>query len=125
MADPMADPIETLMRANLFDVFNERDDAKRRAAIESTYAPDVRWTDAEGVSTGREALEAKCVALQKQLGLLQFVAVEPVHQLPNFGYLAWHLADADGQPVTSGFDVALITDGAITELYTVLIAPDH
>ena len=93
----MADPIETLMRANLLEVFNERDDAKRRAAIERTYAPDVRWTDAEGVSTGRDALEAKCVALQQQLGNLQFVAAEPVHQLPNFGYLAWHLVDADGQ----------------------------
>ena len=116
----MADPIETLMRANLLEVFNERDDAKRRAAIERTYAPDVRWTDAEGVSTGRDALEAKCVALQQQLGNLQFVAAEPVHQLPNFGYLAWHLVDADGHSVTSGFDVALINDGAITDLFTVL-----
>ncbi len=38
----MADPIETLMRANLLEVFNERDGATRRAAIERTYAPDVR-----------------------------------------------------------------------------------
>jgi hypothetical protein len=75
------------------------------------------------VSTGRDPLEAKCVALQQQLGNLQFVAADPVHQLPNFGYLAWHLADADGQPVTSGFDVALIKDGAITDLYTVLVPP--
>ncbi len=120
----MADPVEALMRANLLEVFNERDDAKRRAAIERTYAAEVRWTDAEGVSTGRDALEAKCVALQQQLGNLQFAAAEPVRQLPNFGYLAWHLVDADGQSVTSGFDVALINDGAITDLFTVLIAGD-
>lgn len=121
----MSDLIENLMQANLLDVFNERDDAKRRAAIDRTYAPDVRWTDAEGVSTGRDALEAKCVALQQQLGSLQFVAADTVHQLPDFGYLAWHLADADGQPVTSGFDVALIADGVITELYTVLLPPQQ
>src|SRR4051812_30132898 len=28
------------------------------AAIGSTYAPDVRWTDGEGVRVSREALEA-------------------------------------------------------------------
>ncbi len=121
----VGDMIEDLMRANLLDVFNERDDIKRRDAIERTHAPHVRWTDAEGVTTGREALESKCVALQQQLGNLQFVAAGPVHELPNFGYLAWHLTAADGQPVMSGFDVAMINDGVITELYTVLIPPSQ
>lgn len=120
----MADVIDDLMRANLLDVFNERDESTRRAAIDRTYAPDVRWTDAEGVTTGREALEAKCVALQQQLGDLQFTAAGPVHQLPNFGHLAWHLTGPDGAPVMSGFDVAVVEDGVITELYTVLTPPD-
>ena len=43
----MADVIDDLMRANLLAVFNERDESRRRAAIEATYAPDVRWTDAD------------------------------------------------------------------------------
>ena len=124
MANPTSDPIETLMLANLLEVFNERDEAKRLSAIERTYAPNVHWTDAEGVSTGRDALEAKCVALQQQLGDQQFSASGPVHQLLNFGYLAWHLVDpTTGQPSMSGFDVAVIADGAITDLYTVLIPP--
>ncbi len=37
----MVDMIEDLMRANLLDVFNERDETKRRAAIDRTYAPEV------------------------------------------------------------------------------------
>jgi hypothetical protein len=119
----MADVIEDLMRANLLDVFNERDQTKRQGAMDRTYAPDVRWTDAEGVTTGVDALETKCVALQQQLGDLQFVAAGPVHQLPNFGYLAWHLTGPDGAPVMSGFDVAMISEGVITELYTVLTPP--
>jgi hypothetical protein len=94
----MSDPIETLMLANLLEVFNERDEAKRSAAIDRTYAQDVRWTDAEGVTTGREALEAKCVALQEQLGSLQFATAGPVRQLPNFGYLAWNLVDGVAPP---------------------------
>ena len=120
----MPDIIESLMNANLLEVFNERDEAKRRAAIEQTYAEDVRWTDVEGVSTGRAALEAKCVALQGALGDQQFVAAGPVHQLPGFGYLAWQLTDpTSGRSVMSGFDTALIRDGVITDLWTVLIPP--
>jgi hypothetical protein len=120
----MSDPIESLMHANLLAVFDERDEATRRAAIDRTYAEGVRWTDAEGVTTGRAALEAKCVALQQKLDGLRFEAVGPVHQVPGFGYLAWRLVDpAGGQPAMSGFDVALVTDGVISELYTVLTPP--
>jgi hypothetical protein len=120
----MSDPIETLMLANLLEVFNERDEKARRSAIERTYAPDVRWTDAEGVTTGHDALEAKCIALQDQLGDHQFAAAGPVHALPNFGYLAWNLVDPmTGQAGMSGFDAAVIKDATIAELYTVLIPP--
>ena len=119
----MSDVVENVMLANLLEVFNERDDAKRRSAIERTYAADVRWTDAEGVSTGTAALDTKCVALQSNLGDAQFVADGPVHQLPGFGYLAWRLVDQGGQPVMGGFDAAVIADGVITDLWTVLIPP--
>lgn len=120
----MADSVEKLMLANLLEVFNERDEAARRDAVERTYAPDVRWTDDEGVTVGSAALEAKCAALQSSLGDLQFVAAGPVHQLTGFGYLAWHLVDTpDGEPRMSGFDVALVSDGLISHLYTVLTPP--
>ncbi|PRC46194.1 hypothetical protein C6A85_91320, partial [Mycobacterium sp. ITM-2017-0098] len=105
-------------------VFNERDETLRRAAIDQTYAENVRWTDAEGVTTGRADLEAKCVQLQSTLADLQFVADGSVHQLPGFGYLAWHLVNpADGQQVMSGFDIALVADGVISDLWTVLTPP--
>jgi hypothetical protein len=120
----MSDAVENLMRASLLAVFGERDDVKRHAAIERTYAPEVHWVDAEGDTVGRVALDAKCVALQSTLGPLQFVADGPVHQLPGFGYLSWHLVDpADGQAKVSGFDVALIADGLISRLYTVVLTP--
>lgn len=38
------------MLANLLDVFNERDAARRDAAILRTYADDVRWTDGKASS---------------------------------------------------------------------------
>jgi hypothetical protein len=115
--------VSDLMYANLLEVFNERDDAKRQAAEERTYASNVRWTDAEGVSTGLVALETKCVGLQQGLGDLQFEADGPVHELPGFGYLAWRLVDAEGGLQMSGFDAAQISGDLITDLWTVLIPP--
>ncbi|MDG4667073.1 nuclear transport factor 2 family protein [Mycobacterium sp. 236(2023)] len=120
----MPDQIETLMLANLLDVFNERDAAKRNAAVARTYAAEVNWIDAEGVATGTDALEAKCMQLQANLGEVQFRAAGPVHALPGFGYLAWELVDpGSGATVMTGFDTALIADGTITDLWTVLIPP--
>lgn len=117
--------VDDLMVANLLEVFNERDETTRRVAIERTYAADVRWTDEDGVITGREALEAKCVALQSNLGELQFVSAGPVHALPGFGHLGWQLVTADGNVAMAGFDAALVKDGVITDLYTVLIPPQQ
>jgi hypothetical protein len=117
----MTATIEVLMQGNLLEVFNERDPERRRAAIERIYSPDVRWTDDESVSVGHDALDAKADALQAGLGPLQFVTAGPVHGLTGFGHLAWHLvAEEGGTPQMSGFDVAIIRDGVIAELYTVL-----
>lgn len=121
----MSDSIETLMHSNLLDVFNERDRSKRQAAIARTYAAGVRWTDEEGVVTGHDALEAKCVALQSGLGELQFEAEGAVHHVPGFGFLAWRLVDAEGQRQMGGVDSAVIKDGLITDLWTVLIPPQQ
>ncbi|MGV9798955.1 nuclear transport factor 2 family protein [Mycobacterium sp. NPDC003449] len=113
--------IPALMNANLFEVFNQRDAGLRRTAVERTYAHDVRWTDAEGAVDGRAALDVKAAALQATLGPLQFVAAGPARHVPGLGFLAWHLvAPGDETPKASGFDVAIIRDDVIAELYTVL-----
>jgi SnoaL-like domain len=112
--------VSGLMEANLLRVFNERDAERRASAIESTYAPDVRWTDDEGTTVGREALEAKAIALQLQMQGLAFTKASPVYQTLGFGYLAWQLGPEGGEPVARGFDAAVIRHGLISELYTVI-----
>src|ERR1700757_1927410 len=108
------------MESNLVGVFNERDGERRAAAIRSTNAADVRWTDDEGVSVGREALEAKAQELHQQSQGLVFTKASPVYQTQDFGYLAWHPCPEGGDPVASGFDVAIVRDDVIAELYTVI-----
>jgi hypothetical protein len=83
--------ITELMHANVLEVFNERDSARRRATIEHIYADDIRWTGDDGVTTGRAALDAKAVELQAKLGDLQFIAAGPVYQTLGLGYLAFQL----------------------------------
>ncbi|MFL6082799.1 MAG: nuclear transport factor 2 family protein [Mycobacterium sp.] len=119
----MRPTISELMHANLLEVFNERDPARRRAMIEHVYADDIRWTD-DGVTTGRDALDAKAAELQAKLGDLQFIAAGPVYQTLGLGYLAFQLVKpGSSAPEGSGFDVAIVRDGFIVELYTVLT--DH
>jgi len=116
----MNDAVSRLMEANLLGVFNERDGTRRAAAIKSTYAADVRWTDDDGVTVGREALDAKAQELQQQSQGLVFTKTSPVYQTLDFGYLAWHLGPEGGDPVASGFDVAIVRHDVIAELYTVI-----
>jgi len=113
--------ITELMHANLLDVFNERDGARRWAAIARIYADDVRWTDDDGVTTGREALNAKAIELQAKLGDLQFIAAGPAHHATGLGLLAFTLVKPGSDaPQISGLDVAIVRDCVIAELYTVL-----
>jgi hypothetical protein len=117
----IADTIAELMHASLLEVFNQRDHELRRAAIAHTYADDIRWTEDEGITTGHEALNAKAIELQARLGDLQFIAAGPTYQTLGLGYLAFQLVEPGGNtPVSSGFDVAIVRDGLIAELYTVL-----
>ena len=117
----IADTIAELMHANLLEVFNQRDHELRRAAIPHTYADDIRWTEDEGITIGHEALNAKAIELQARLGDLQFIAAGPTYQTLGLGYLAFQLVEPGGNtPVSSGFDVAIVRDGLIAELYTVL-----
>jgi SnoaL-like domain len=115
----MTATVSDLMEANLLAVFNERDPQRRASAIESTYSEDVRWTDDEGTTVGREALEAKAIALQSQLHGLAFTKASPVYETHGFGYLAWKLGPDGGDAVASGFDAAIVRDGLISDLYTV------
>ena len=116
----MTETVKNLMEANLLGVFNERNAQRRALAIERIYAPDVRWTDDEGITVGREALEAKATALQSQMEGLVFTKASPVYQTVGLGYLAWKLGPDGGDPVATGFDVAVVRDDLIYELYTVI-----
>ncbi|MGE7367542.1 hypothetical protein ACQKKX_00515 [Neorhizobium sp. NPDC001467] len=46
--------LSTLLTRNLFDVFGEGDDARRRAAVEDIFVEDAVFHEPNGVHHGRE-----------------------------------------------------------------------
>ena len=118
----MAETICDLMQANLFDVFNERDPERRIAAIARTYTGDVVFSDPDEIVTGREALNNKAQKrLDKAPGFV-FTAAGPIYENHDLGYLAWHFGPQGQPPVVSGMDIALVKEGRIATLYTLLIS---
>ena len=112
--------VPELMRSNLLDVFNERDDERRRAAVARTYTADVTFVDPDEVVVGRAALDEKARGLQEMSPGLVFTPGGPVLVNHDLGHLAWNLGPEGGKPVVRGIDIALVENGLIARLYTIL-----
>lgn len=113
--------IAELMHQNLFDVFNERDPERRLRAVALTYSEGVIFHDPEGSATGRAAVNAKAQALLDRSPAFVFALRGPTYTSAGvLGALAWRFGPADGEPVATGMDIALIEDGLIHTLHTVI-----
>ncbi|WP_410589562.1 nuclear transport factor 2 family protein [Amycolatopsis sp. lyj-23] len=112
--------VAELMEANLLKVFNERDDERRAKAIAETYAADIEFADPDGVTSGHEELNAKARGLLEQSPGFVFSPDGPVLVNHDLGHLAWQLGPEGAPPVARGIDIALVEDGVIKKLYTLL-----
>jgi len=111
------------MERMLQGVFNEPDPVRRAAAIDETFTEGVVFTDSEGTVTGRAALAAKVTDLLAQGPALVFSHDGPLREIAGaLGVRAWTLGPPGGAPVLGGLDVAVVEDGRIATLYTVLDA---
>lgn len=113
--------IEELMRANLLDVFNERDDDRRRAAIGQVYAPEVTFADPDETVTGHDALDAKARKILDGAPGFVFTPAGPVRVVQDLGYLAWNFGPEDQPPVVRGIDIAHVAGDRIVSVYTLLL----
>jgi hypothetical protein len=112
--------IRELMLANLFAVFNERDAERRLKAIADHYTEDVIWSDPDGTAHGHEALNERAQKLLDGMPDFVFTAAGPIHVSRDLGHLAFNLGVPEQPPAVSGYDVALVRDGRIAVLYTLL-----
>lgn len=109
-----------LLDSNLHEVFAERDRDARWAAIERTYAEDVRFIDPDGEVVGRQALNDRA---QKILdgAPTEFTLEEdgPRYVSPDAAALAWRFGPPDS-PVARGIDILTVRDGRVSVLRTLL-----
>ena len=110
------------MLANLFAVFGERDPARRSEAIAANYTEDVIWTDPDGTVQGHDALNEQAQKLLDRMPSFVFSAAGPVHVSDDLGLLAFNLGPPEQPPAASGIDVALVREGRIARLHTLLTA---
>jgi hypothetical protein len=110
-----------LLHANLHEVFLERDPDARRAAIERTYAEDVRFIDAEAEVVGRDAVSERVHQLVDGHPA-EFVLEEDgaPYVGGDVGALAWRLGPP-GSPVARGIDILTVRDDRVI-LHRTLLA---
>jgi hypothetical protein len=113
--------IDDLMHANLFGVFAERDPERRMAVVRRTYADGVVFSDPDETVVGHEALSAKAQQILDSSPGFVFSAAGPVRVNHDLGYLPWGFGPEGQPPVVSGVDIALVEDGLIAKVYTLLL----
>ena len=112
--------IRELLLLNLFAVFSERDPERRLEVIAANYTEDVIWSDPETTTEGHESLNDRAQQLLERTPNFVFAAAGPVHVLRDLGYLAFVYGVPEQAPAAIGADVALVRDGRIAVLYTLL-----
>jgi hypothetical protein len=106
----------------LYEVFGERDAARRREAIGRTYTEDVVFTDPDGDFAGWQALSDRAqVLLDGASAGDVFEEDGPAYIGTDAAALAWRFGPP-GMPVARGVDFLTIRDGHVSAVRT-LIAP--
>jgi hypothetical protein len=110
-----------LMTASLLKVFGERDPARRRAAMQRTFAADVIFHDPEGTVTGHEALAGRIEALYAGAPPdWAFLAAAPAAEVADLGRVTWTFGPPAGPEAVRGMDIGIIADGRIATMYTIV-----
>jgi len=115
---------DSLMRANLTQVFGERDAHKRMSAIRRLYATDAVLNEphasAKGHAEINDAVTALLAGLPSDFSFHVLSAVQGHHEI---GVLKWGAGPHDGSFAVTGMDVAHFQDGLIHSLFVFLTPP--
>jgi hypothetical protein len=115
---------DRLLRDNLERVFNERDAARRDAAIAEVFAADPVMYEPTGVVQGRSNISDVAGKLLAQFGPdFSFVPDGPAVGHHGLAVLRWHAGPKDGPIAVTGADAAEIEAGRIVRLWVLLNPP--
>ncbi len=108
----------------LFEVFDQRDAAKRQAAIAELFTEDCVFIDHHGTNRGHAALDRAAALVQGNLPGFAFSEVGESQSVGNVARLAWSFGPKDQPRKITGLDVIVERDGKVAALYTFLDPPN-
>lgn len=115
---------DLLLRSNLLHVFNERDPARRAAAIDELFVEVPVMYEPDAVISGRAAIADVAGKLLERFGA-DFAFVPEGRAVGHHGVavLRWHAGPKDGPVAVTGTDVAEVVEGRIARLWVLLDGP--
>lgn len=113
----MPEPVEVMqLGASIERIWNERDDAKRLAALADIYHPDVTIYEPARVVTGHEAISAVVAAVLADMPPgFRFEVTGPTLGHHGTAVTRWRGVVPSGDVIVSGADSAKVSDGRIIE----------
>lgn len=120
-SDGIEPDYDRLLRANLNQVFNERDPERRAAAVAELFVEEPVMYEPDAVVSGREAIAAVAAKLLERVGP-DFAFVPEGRAAGHHGMasLRWHAGPMSGPTLVSGIDTAGVRDGRIARLWVLL-----
>lgn len=110
-----------LMTASLLDVYGERDPDRRWTAIRRTYTEDVVAADPREQVEGHAGVFAKAQSILDAAPGHEFRVDGELYQAQDALYLGWAFGPPGQPPAERGVDVAIVREGRISRLYTVVL----
>ena len=95
-------------------IWNERDAAARRTAVDDLFTEAATYTDPLVVAEGRDAIDATVGAVQQQFPDFRFRPAGDVDAHHDIARFTWHLGPTGREKIAVGFNVvAFAADGRI------------
>ncbi|AWN45354.1 hypothetical protein DK419_02655 [Methylobacterium terrae] len=130
MQDTVAAPVagepdyDRLLRANLADVFSERDAVKRAVALDALFVAEPVLVEPTGIVRGRAAISEVAGRLLEQFGpTFRFVPEGTAVGHHGLGLLRWTAGPEGGPVAVTGTDAAEVVEGRIARLWVLLDPP--
>jgi hypothetical protein len=121
---PAEPDYDHLLRANLERVFNERDAAKRTAAVAELYSAEAVMFEPTAIVRGQTAIAKVAGDLLERFGpTFSFTPQGAALGHHGLGTLAWSAGSAGGPVEVIGRDVAEIIEGKIARLWVLFDPP--
>ena len=111
----MSDAVTTLLEKYI-KVFNETDEAARRAGIAEVFTEDAVYSDPTAEVRGWDGIDGHLGAFRKQAPDLIF-ALGDVKFHHDTVLFAWTAAPGGGAPIAGGRDFVLLKEGRIHRIH--------